>query len=125
MANISKEGQECVRNMQLLEPNIQCLFSQRQQLQQQLTEIESALSSSENSNKMFKIIGNIMVAVEKNELVKELKEESYMDLSEEQQLKLTEMIKIYKTEIVRIEEAQIEMKLKMAEAGAEIGAQEE
>jgi len=74
MADISKESQEKIKRMQLLEQNMQSMLSQRQQFQQQLSEIESAISESKDSSKTYKIIGGIMVSVDKDKLMKELEE---------------------------------------------------
>ncbi|MFH1316601.1 MAG: prefoldin subunit beta [Candidatus Woesearchaeota archaeon] len=72
MAEISKDHQEKIQKMQLLEQNLQNLLNQRQQFEQQLAEIESALNESSDSKNTYKIIGNIMVSVDKNSLKKEL-----------------------------------------------------
>jgi len=46
---------------------------QKQSFQTQLTEIESALKELKNSEKAYKIVGNIMVSSKKLDLEKDLK----------------------------------------------------
>jgi prefoldin beta subunit len=74
MADISKESQEKIKRMQLLEQNMQSMLTQRQQFQQQLSEVESAINEAKDSKKTYKIIGGIMVSVDKDKLLKELEE---------------------------------------------------
>lgn len=105
MAEISKESQEKIKRMQLLEQNLQSLLSQRQQFQQQQTEIDSALAESKDSNKAYKIIGGIMVNVDKEKLEKELEEKKeVLDLRikslENQEDKLKEKAKKMQDEIL-------------------------
>ena len=52
----------------------QNISAQKQQFQNQLTELNSALEEMDSSNKVYKIVGNIMVASEKPDLKKELEE---------------------------------------------------
>ncbi|MFP4403623.1 MAG: prefoldin subunit [Nanoarchaeota archaeon] len=71
-----------IESLQILEQNIQQYSTQKQQFQMQLVEVESALSEISNSKKeTFKIIGNIMVSSNQEDLKKEL-------LSKQEMLKL-------------------------------------
>jgi len=52
---------------------MQQFLMQKQSFQTQLVEIESALKELKNSEKAYKIVGNIMVSSKKEELEKDLK----------------------------------------------------
>ena len=52
---------------------MQSFLVQKQQFQAQLIEIESALKELEQSKEAYKIVGNIMVSSDKDELEKDLK----------------------------------------------------
>ena len=54
-----------ITQLQLIQQNLQNTLLQKQQLQKQLTEIDSALKELETSPTAYKIIGNIMVASKK------------------------------------------------------------
>ena len=75
---ISKETQEKITELQLLEQNMQSFLIQRQNFQAQLTEIESALNEIKKSKDAYRIIGNIMVNAEKKDLEKDLKQKKEM-----------------------------------------------
>ena len=51
---------------------MQNILMQKQQFQSQIIEIESALNELKNSEENYKIIGNIMVKTNKEELQKDL-----------------------------------------------------
>ncbi|HLG24024.1 MAG TPA: prefoldin subunit beta [Candidatus Nanoarchaeia archaeon] len=69
---IPKDTEEKIGQLQMMEQSLQSFLSQKQQFSMQLVEIESALSELENTNKSYKIIGNIMVEAEKTELKTDL-----------------------------------------------------
>lgn len=69
-----KEYRENVQQLQMFEQSMQQLALQRQQFQSQLIETDNALKESQTSDKSYKIIGNIMVLIDKQHLQKELKE---------------------------------------------------
>lgn len=73
-----KELQEKISKLQLFEQNLQQFSMQKQQFQTQLAEIDSALKELETTQNAYKIIGNIMVASDKNILKKELEEKKEM-----------------------------------------------
>ncbi|MFO7710686.1 MAG: prefoldin subunit beta [Candidatus Woesearchaeota archaeon] len=63
-----------IKQMQLLEQNLQAYLSQKQQFQAQLIEINSAIEELEQDKDSFKIIGNIMVKKKPEDIKKELQE---------------------------------------------------
>ena len=73
MSEISKETEQKIGQLQLFEQSLQTLLAQKQQFQMQSVEIESALSELDKSEKAYKIIGNIMVASNKEDLKSDLK----------------------------------------------------
>lgn len=75
---MNEQMQEKIGQIQLIQQNLENFGMQRQQFQLQQTEIESALSEMENSNTVYKIIGNIMILSDKDKLRKELDEKREM-----------------------------------------------
>ncbi len=75
---ISKETQEKIAELQLLEQNLQSFLIQRQNFQAQLAEIESAIKETGKTKDAYRIIGNIMVKAEKKDIEKELKQKKEM-----------------------------------------------
>jgi len=71
---IEKETEQQIMQLQMLEQNLNNLTLQKQQFQNQLIEVESALKEIKDSKKSYKIIGNIMVSTKKEDLEKELKQ---------------------------------------------------
>ncbi len=61
-----------INQLQLLQQNLQNLFLQKQQIQNQVLEIESALIELKSTEKAYKIIGNIMISSPQEILLKEL-----------------------------------------------------
>lgn len=72
MAEVSKEAEKKINQLQILEQSMQSLLMQKQQFQLQQVEIESALKELEKVNEAYKIVGNIMVLSKKSDLEKEL-----------------------------------------------------
>lgn len=72
-----KESEKKIQELQLLEQNIQNLLLQKQTFQARLLENENALKELDKSGKKetYKIIGNIMVSVNKEKLKTDLKNE--------------------------------------------------
>ena len=68
------ETETRVAQLQLLQQNLQTLLVQKQQFQLQLNEIDSALSEIKDSKQAYKIVGNIMVLSNREDLEKSLKE---------------------------------------------------
>lgn len=73
--NPTKEAQEKIQELQILEQNMQHISLQKQAFQLELNEAESALSEVEKTKDViFKIVGSIMIKAEKADIEKELKE---------------------------------------------------
>ena len=72
MADISKEAEKKLNQLQLMEQSMQNLLMQKQQFQLQQVEIESALKELENVDEAYKIVGNIMVLSKKANLKSDL-----------------------------------------------------
>lgn len=66
--------EEKVNKLSALEQNVQYLSNQKQNFNTQLIEVESALNELESSEDAYKIIGTIMVKIDKIKLKKELEE---------------------------------------------------
>lgn len=75
---MDKETEEKIGRLQLIEQNMQSFLVQKQQLQSQLIEVESALNELNQTSTAYKIVGNIMVLSKKEELEKDLKEKKAM-----------------------------------------------
>ncbi|HLD88724.1 MAG TPA: prefoldin subunit beta [Candidatus Nanoarchaeia archaeon] len=69
---VSKDVEQKIHQLQLLEQNMQTFLAQKQTFQVQLVEIESALSEIEKTDKVYKIVGSIMVSSGKEDLKKDL-----------------------------------------------------
>lgn len=68
-----EQTEEKIRHLQLAEQSLQSLLAQKQNLQMQLMEADSALKELEGSTEAYKIIGNVMVQTKKADLEQELK----------------------------------------------------
>ena len=75
---VSKETEQKIGQLQMFEQSLQNFLGQKQQFQVQLVEIESALSELDNTEKAYKIVGNIMVETDKNELKADLQSKKEM-----------------------------------------------
>lgn len=69
---ISKETEQQIMQLQILEQNLTTLVAQKQQFQNQLIEIESALKELKGAKKAYKIVGNIMISAKNEDLEKDL-----------------------------------------------------
>ena len=70
---MTKNSEEKVQQLQLMEQNLQTLLLQRQKFQSQLLEAENALNELKATKKeVFKIIGTIMVESDKEVLIQDL-----------------------------------------------------
>lgn len=76
--DVSKETEQKIGQLQMFEQSLQSFLGQKQQFQIQLVEVESALGELENTGKAYKIVGNIMVEAEKNELKSDLQSKKEM-----------------------------------------------
>ncbi|MFT4303125.1 MAG: prefoldin subunit [Candidatus Woesearchaeota archaeon] len=66
---------EKISQLQLLEQGMQSFNMQKQQLQARILENESALEELDGTDTSYKIIGNIMVKIDKDKLKKDIEEE--------------------------------------------------
>ena len=71
---MSKDVQEKISKLQLIEQNMQQSLMQKQQFQSQLMEQESALKELKDTKEAYKIIGGIMVSQDKESLTKDLEQ---------------------------------------------------
>lgn len=103
MVNQDKKIQE----MQFLEQNLQNSLLQKQAFQMELSETKSALKEIENSkDKVFKIVGQLMIQTDKEKMKKELKDkEKLLDLRlktiEKQENSLTGQLEKLRDEIMK------------------------
>lgn len=67
-------NKDSLKQLQILEQSLHSIHSQKQQMQSQLIEIESALSEIDSSETAYKIVGNIMISSKKSDLKKDLNE---------------------------------------------------
>ncbi len=106
MADESKEAEAKLGQLQMLEQNLQSFLLQKRNFQTQLIEIESALSEIENTSSAYKIVGNIMVAADKETLKKDLGQKKEMlDLKiktlEKQEGKLKEQVTSIQQDVMK------------------------
>ena len=67
------ETEKKIAQLQMLEQNIQSFASQRQQFQMHVAEIEHALKELKTTTERpFRVLGQLMVAADKDDLTKEL-----------------------------------------------------
>lgn len=75
---ITKDTEQKIGQLQMYEQSLQSFLGQKQQFQIQLVEVESALSEIQNTNKAYKIVGNIMIEADRDELKAELQSKKEM-----------------------------------------------
>lgn len=71
---MEEETEKKINKLQLLEQSLQTFLMQKQQFQTQLIETESALNELKTAKQSYKIVGDIMINADKEELTKELTE---------------------------------------------------
>lgn len=104
---LSKETEEKISKLQLIEQNTQNLLIQKQVFQSQLLEIENALKELENTKQNpYKIVGNIMVLSKREDVQKDLKsKKEIIELRikniEKQEEKLKKEAKDIQTEVLK------------------------
>lgn len=70
---MNQETEEKIEQLHLIEQNIQNISAQKQNFQTQLLEIENSLEElSKSKEKVYKIVGSIMVLSDKNDVEKYL-----------------------------------------------------
>ncbi len=75
---VSKDTEEKISQLQMFEQSLQSFLGQKQQFQVQLVEVDSALGELANTNKAYKIVGNIMVESDRDELKADLQSKKEM-----------------------------------------------
>ena len=63
-----------INHLQLLQQNLQNISAQKQQYENQLVELDSALTELLTTEKAYKIVGKLMIASSSQKLIKELQE---------------------------------------------------
>lgn len=63
-----------IAQLQLLQQNLQNVLLQKQQHQKQLAEFDSALKEMGNTDQVYRIIGNILVASKKADVEKDIQQ---------------------------------------------------
>jgi len=91
--------------LSMMEQNIQNFSMQKQQFQAQLMEIETAEKELKESKEAFKIIGNIMVASDKEKVAKELTDKkevlkTRIESFEKQEEKIKQRAEIMQKEVL-------------------------
>ncbi len=72
MADMSAETEQKISQLQMFEQGLQSFLVQKQQFQSQIVEFESAMEELSSTTQAYKIIGNVMVLADKDELKKDL-----------------------------------------------------
>ena len=74
---MDKDQEKKIQELQIIEQNLSNLLLQKQNFQARLLDNENALKEIEKTKKQpYKILGNIMVAIDKDELKKDLQNET-------------------------------------------------
>lgn len=103
---MNKETESKIGQLQLYEQSLNNFLMQKQQIQVQLTEIESALKELKDAKTAYKIVGNVMVDAQKEELEKDLKQKKEMiqlriKTIENQERQIREKAEVLQTEIMK------------------------
>ena len=75
---VSKETEQKIGQLKMFEKSMQSFLGQKQQFQMQLVEVESALNELDSTQKAYKIVGNIMVESDRQELKADLQSKKEM-----------------------------------------------
>jgi len=110
---MNKETEQKINQLSMFEQNSQHLTNQRQNFQTQQIEIESALEEIGTTEETYKIVGNIMVKVKKEDLNEELESKKQLltvriNTIEKQENTLREKAKKLQEEIMKELESQKE-----------------
>lgn len=95
-----------VKEIQLLEQNLQALLMQKQAYQMELYNVTGALEElSKSKDEVYKVIGQVMIRSSKEEMERELKKKSELlslriKTIEKQESSLSEKISSLKSEII-------------------------
>ena len=100
-------NKEKIIQLQMLEQNLQNIIMQKQNFQAQVSEIGNALKEvKETKEKVFKVIGSTMIAVDKSKVEKELdSKKEFLDLKiknfEKQEKQFKEKFESLQTEVLK------------------------
>ncbi len=103
---MKKEIEEKINQLQIIEQNLQEFFMQKQNFQNQLMEVNSALGElNKSKDDCYKLVGNVMFKEKKENLIKELKnKKDILDLRikniEKQEKKIKEQATELQKEVV-------------------------
>lgn len=78
MTEEKKDVQEKINRLSAMEQSLQSLLAQKQAFQSQLLEVTSAIEGLEKTDEAFKIIGNVMIKSNKEELNNDLEQKKEM-----------------------------------------------
>ena len=104
---MNKETEQKIEQIQLIEQNLQNILGQKQNFQSQLLEVENALEELKKSkDKVYRIVGSIMVLSEKQDVEKYLNsKKEIVELRiknlEKQEDKLKEKVNEFQQEILK------------------------
>ncbi|MBI2653489.1 prefoldin subunit beta [Candidatus Woesearchaeota archaeon] len=103
---VSKETEQKISQLQMFEQSLQNFLGQKQQFQMQLVEVESALNELNAAQNAYKIVGNIMVEADKNELKADLQSKREMlelriKTMEKQEVQVKEKAQKLQSEILK------------------------
>ena len=117
--DIAKDTQEKITQLQLFEQNLHSFLTQKRNFQSQMLEIENALKEIETSKeKVYKIVGGVMLESTKEKLEKDLKErKEVLDLRMNSIDKQEKSVKERAEKIQKEVMAEIEGQMKGAEDG--------
>ena len=104
---MKEQTEQKIEQIQLIEQNLQSILGQKQNFQAQLLEIENALEELKKSkDKIYRIVGSIMVLSDKNDVEKYLN--SRMEILElriknleKQEDKLKEKVNSFQQEVLK------------------------
>ena len=104
---MNKETEDKIEQIQLVEQNLQNILGQKQNFQAQLLELENSLEElTKCKDKVYKIVGSIMVLSEKNDVEKYLNsKKEIIELRiknlDKQENKLKEKVNEFQQEVLK------------------------
>jgi prefoldin beta subunit len=103
---MNDKTKEKITQLQNIEQNINTIIGQKQQFQAQSMEIDNALSQVNETDKVFRIIGNVMVASTQKKATEELKEkkeivELRLKTMEKQEEKMREQAAVLQKDVLK------------------------
>lgn len=64
-----------VEELQLVQQNLQHILAQKQQLETEIIELDSAITELGSTSQAYKIVGKVMIATSQESLISDLKEQ--------------------------------------------------